>query len=228
MAKQSKLLPMPERTVRTRRAYFDCRFGQLHVRTAFPTTGGFDEGVTLVCLHSREGSSRSFARFLPEVAVDRSVYAPDLPGFGESDAAAPIGRPETRHPNPGHADAHHADVGHVEAAQAVGELAMDLRLRQIDVLGVRFGAEVALELASTRPELVRRLVLVGTPLMDHVPPIKQQSLIVKVKPEAADEIPWSRAALQNSRVIELSHQTGDPFDADPKELARQIGGFLRG
>src|SRR5260370_3222815 len=74
-------------TVRTRRAYFDCRFGQLHVRTAFPTTGVFDEDVTLFCLHPSEQSSRTFHRFLPEIADVRSVYAPDLPGCGESDAA---------------------------------------------------------------------------------------------------------------------------------------------
>jgi pimeloyl-ACP methyl ester carboxylesterase len=214
--------------VRTRRAYFDYRFGQLHVRTAFPTTGGFDEGVTLVCLHSREGSSRSFARFLPEIAGDRSVYAPDLPGFGESDAPPTLRPPNAGPPNAGHPDAGNADVGHAEAARAVGELAMDLRLRQIDLLGVRFGAAVALDLASARPELVRRLVLVGAPQMDHIPPIKHQSLIVKVKPEAADEVQWIRGTLQNARVVELTHhQAGDPFEADPKDLAKQIGGFLR-
>lgn len=213
MAKHPKLSPVPEGTVRTRRAYFDCRFGQLHVRTAFPTTGGFDEGVTLICLHSREGSSRSFARLLPEIAVDRSVYAPDLPGFGESDAPPP-------------AQGGRAEVSHAEAARTVEELALDLRIRQIDLLGVRFGAAVALDLASARPELVRRLVLVGAPLMEHIPVIKQPSLIVKIKPEASDETQWSRGSLQNARVVEFIHPSGDPFEA--KDLATQIGGFLRG
>jgi pimeloyl-ACP methyl ester carboxylesterase len=231
VAKHPKLLPVPETTVRTRRAYFDCRYGQLHVRTAFPTTGGFDEGVTLVCLHSREGSSRSFARFLPEIATDRSVYAPDLPGFGESDAAPTLGYGELGypgHPDAGHPNAGPPGVGHAEAAHAVGELARDLRLRQIDLLGVRFGAAVALDLASARPELIRRLVLVGAPRMDQIPLIKQQSLLVKVRSDGADEPQWSRGTLQNTRVLELTHQAGDPFDADPKDLARQIGGFLRG
>lgn len=204
--------------MRTRRAYFDCRFGQLHVRTAFPTTGGFDEGVTLVCLHSREGSSRSFARLMPEIAADRSVYAPDLPGFGESDAAPTLER----------ADGGRGDVGHAEAADAIADLTMDLRLRQIDLLGVRFGAAVALDLASARPELVRRLVLSGAPPMNHIPLIKQQSLILKVKSEAADEVQWSRGTLHNARVVELTHQAGDLFEADPKDLAKRIGGFLRG
>src|SRR5271167_2753676 len=114
-------------TIRTRRTYFDCQFGQLHVRTAFPSSGGFDEQVTLFCLHPSEGSSRSFDRFLPEIAQDRSVYAPDLPGFGESD------------PAPSFAPS--------EAVRAVSDLATDLRLRRIDVLGVGAGAAIAIELA---------------------------------------------------------------------------------
>src|ERR1700676_4644454 len=68
VAKQLKASLFPVSGVRTRRAYFDCRFGQLHVRTAFPTTGGFDEGVTLFCLHSDTNTSRIFSSFLPEIA----------------------------------------------------------------------------------------------------------------------------------------------------------------
>src|SRR5579862_2310564 len=107
-------MPLQESTVRTRRAYFDCKFGQLHVRTAFPTTGGFDEQVTLICLHPEQGSSRIFARLLPQIADVRSVYAPDLPGCGESD------------PSPASSVA--------DAASAIADLANDLRLRQIDLL----------------------------------------------------------------------------------------------
>jgi pimeloyl-ACP methyl ester carboxylesterase len=208
LAKHSKSFPVPQIGVRMRRAYFDCRFGQLHVRTAFPTTGGFDEQVTLVCLHSREGSSRSFARFLPEVADERSVYAPDLPGFGESDPA----------PSPGFAD----------AAHAISDLAGDLRLRQIDVLGLRFGAAVALDLAATRPELVRRLVLVGTPPMDRIPLTKHTCLLLWTKPDQGEDAQWSKGALPNARFVELGAQSPDPFDADPKSLALQIASFLKG
>jgi len=153
VVKASKL-PVPPVTIRTRRAYFDCRFGQLHVRTAFPTTGGFDEQATLFCLHPIEGSSRTFSRFLTELAELRSVYAPDLPGYGESDSS-PMRSIE-------------------DAATAISDLANDLRLRQIDLLGIQYGAEVALELASARPELVRRLVLV-----------RQQRLMIHA---AADDV----------------------------------------
>jgi len=127
--------------VRSRRAYFDCRFGQLHVRTAFPITGGFDEQVTLICLHARRDASRSFQALLSDLAKERSVYAPDMPGFGESD------------PSPAGTVA--------ESAEAVLDLCKDLRLRQIDILGVEYGASVALNLAAVHLGLVRRMVLVG-------------------------------------------------------------------
>ena len=180
MVKASKL-SAPPMAVRTRRAYFDCKFGQLHVRTAFPTTGGFDEQATLFCLHPIEGSSRTFSRFLTELAELRSVYAPDLPGYGESDSS----------PMRSIAD----------AATAISDLANDLRLRQIDLLGIQYGAEVALELASARPELVRRLVLAGVATAERLNLVRQQRLMI----DAA---------------------AADAFDVPPA-VARQISAFLR-
>lgn len=171
--------------VRTRRAYFDCQFGQLHVRTAFPTTGGFDEQVTLFCLHPIDASSRTFGAFLAEVADVRSVYAPDLPGYGESDSS----------PTRSIAD----------AAKAISDLAADLRLRQIDVLGVQYGAEVALELAATRPDLVRRLVLAGIPSPERLGLIRQPRL-----------------------VINVADHGNDPFGAGSRGLAKQADAFLCG
>jgi pimeloyl-ACP methyl ester carboxylesterase len=150
--------PTPPPSVRTRRAYFDCAFGQLHVRTAFPTTGGFDEQVTLFCLHPIDSSSRVFGGLLPALADVRSVYAPDLPGYGESDAS------------PG--------LSSTDAATAISDLANGLRLRQIDLFGINFGATVALELAAARPELVRRLVLSGVASAERPAAVKQQQCTV--------------------------------------------------
>lgn len=207
MAKPSNSSRAAPAEVRTRRAYFDCRFGQLHVRTGFPTTGGFDEGVTLFCLHPNDTSSRAFDRFLPEIADDRSVYAPDLPGCGESD------------PAPG--------MTYAELASAIADLAADLRLRRIDVLGFRFGAGVALELAATKPDLVRRLVLVATPPMDGLPVIKQESLVMRIKLGAGDDSHWTKGTLPKATFVDLADYTADLFDAAPKTLAKQIGAFLR-
>jgi pimeloyl-ACP methyl ester carboxylesterase len=204
VAKPAKL-PTLLATVRTRRAYFDCRFGQLHVRTAFPTTGGFDEQVTLFCLHPEHGSSRFFVEFLPEIAAVRSVYAPDLPGCGESDPAPTSSMAET--------------------AGAISDLANDLRLRQIDVLGVSCGAGIALELAAARPELVRRLVLVEVPDADGLPRVTQPSLVMRTGREAAQALPKAKAAVPNARFVDVAGHS-QMFDAGAKTLAAQIGGFL--
>jgi pimeloyl-ACP methyl ester carboxylesterase len=206
LAKHSKLT-MPAEAVRTRRAYFDCRFGQLHVRTAFPATGGFDEQVTLFCLHSDQSSSRVFAQFLPEIAEVRSVYAPDLPGLGESD------------PSPNSSSG--------EAAHAISDLADDLRLRQIDLLGIHGGARAALDLAAARPTLVRRLVLAGV-AAEGIASIKQPTLIMRTRLEAADEIAKLRAALPNGKFVDIDDDANDLFSADPKTLAKHIGTFLSG
>jgi pimeloyl-ACP methyl ester carboxylesterase len=199
---------MPAAAVRTRRAYFDCRFGQLHVRTAFPTTGGFDEQVTLFCLHADQSSSRSFARFLPEIADARSVYAPDLPGLGESD------------PSPTSSIA--------EAAGAVSDLADDLRLRQIDLLGIQSGARAALDLAAARPGLVRRLVLAGVGAAAGLPSIKQPALIMRTRLETVDDIAKLKAAFPNGNFVDIDDYANDLFAAAPKTLAKQIGTFLDG
>ena len=70
---------------RVRRAYFECRYGQLHVHYAIPAGGGFDEATTLLCIPGAAGQGRFFRPLLLPLGRDRSVYAPDLPGCGESD-----------------------------------------------------------------------------------------------------------------------------------------------
>jgi pimeloyl-ACP methyl ester carboxylesterase len=207
VAKQAHSDPNPASTVRTRRAYFDCQFGQLHVRTAFPTTGGFDEGVTLFCLHPSENTSRVFDKFLPHIGDVRSVYAPDLPGCGESDPAP--------------------QMDYANAARAVADLAADLRLRQIDVLGFRFGAGVAMELAAVKPDLVRRLVLAAVPPIDRMPSLKQESLVLRVKLGVGDDAQWTKNVLSRAKYLDLTDHAPDMFDAAPATLAKSIGGFLK-
>jgi pimeloyl-ACP methyl ester carboxylesterase len=199
-------LTVPVEAVRTRRAYFDCRFGQLHVRTAFPTTGGFDEEVTLFCLHPDQSSSRMFTRFLPQIADVRSVYAPDLPGLGESD------------PPPTQSEA--------DAAGAISDLANGLRLRQIDLLGVQSGATAALDLAAARPELVRRLVLVGIPVAHRLPTVKQRALVMRMGVETSNGLAKAKAALPNATFVNGADYADDLFEVAPITLAKEIGAFL--
>jgi pimeloyl-ACP methyl ester carboxylesterase len=208
LAKPAKLSPAPAKAVRTRRAYFDFKFGQLHVRTAFPATGGFDEQVTLFCLHSEQASSRLFARFLPEIAAVRSVYAPDLPGYGESD------------PSP--------SLSVADACEAVSDLANDLRLRQIDLLGIHAGAAIALGLAAARPELVRRLVLIRVPAAARLPRVSAQVLVLRTRLESVEELAKVKAAAPRVDFEDIAGYADDLFDAQPKSLAKQIGAFLSG
>jgi len=135
---------------RVRRGYFECRYGQLHVHNAIPAGGGFEEGTPLLCLHPSPLSGRVFARFLAVAGGGRSIFAPDLPGFGESD------------PPPRGADL-------AEHAAAIGDFLDTMRLRQIDLLGHGFGAAVAVELTAARSAQIRRLALVSPTATDGPP-----------------------------------------------------------
>jgi pimeloyl-ACP methyl ester carboxylesterase len=229
--------------VRVRRAYFECRFGQLNVRTAFPGSGGFDERTTLLCLHAETGSSRMFGRLLPEIAHDRSVYAPDLPGCGESDAP----------PRPGSI---------ADYAGAMGDFIDTMHFRQLDVLGCGAGALIAAELALGRPQIVRLLILVSpssfsggdhsSPVsprdsgrllhngpeahwigiaaqdyksVERLPLIKQPTLLVRSKEDVSE--PGSRAwqSLRGARNLDLPDHGAESFAAAP-QVVQQLREFL--
>ena len=129
-------------TARLRRMYVDCRYGQLHLTTAYPASGGFDEASPIVFLHADEGTGGDFSRCAALLGTDRSIYAPDLPGSGASDA--PKGR-----------------LAAAGLALAIADLLDNLRLKQVDLVGCGRGALVAFDLAATRPQDVRRVVVAG-------------------------------------------------------------------
>ena len=141
MATKKRLLASAP--VRLRRMYIDCRYGQLHLATAYPASGGFDEAAPIVFLHAEDGTGADFNRCAVLLGTDRSVYAPDLPGNGGSDA--PNGR-----------------LSVANLALAIVDLLEQLRLKRVDLVGSGRGALVAYELAATRPQEVRRLVIAGT------------------------------------------------------------------
>jgi pimeloyl-ACP methyl ester carboxylesterase len=147
MAKRTTPPPQPAAlaAARIRRGYFECRYGQLHVHQAIPAGGGFEEGTPVLALHAAPFSGRMFAGLLSRIGQNRSAFAPDLPGFGASDAAATLSL--------------------AEHTAAIGDFIELMRLRQIDVVGCGFGALVALELAATRPA-VRRVVIAALPIAD--------------------------------------------------------------
>jgi pimeloyl-ACP methyl ester carboxylesterase len=127
---------------RLRRMYIDCRYGQMHLTTAYPASGGFDEATPLVFLHADEGSGADFNGCAALLGTDRCVYAPDLPGSGGSDA--PKGR-----------------MAAAGLALAIVDLIEHLRLKRVDLVGCGRGALIAYELATTRPREVRRVIVAG-------------------------------------------------------------------
>jgi len=140
-------------TVHIRRSYTECRFGQLHVATAYPSGGGFDERIPLICLHPTGSSMNFFGPLLPELGRDRSVYAFDLPGYGASDAPS-------------------IDLSIADLAGSIDDFMQSLRLRTVDMIGVQLGAAVAIELAATKPAQCRKLVLSSVP---HFTPQEMKS-----------------------------------------------------
>jgi pimeloyl-ACP methyl ester carboxylesterase len=152
---------------RVRRAYFDCRYGQLHCHYAIPAGGGFDEATTLLCIAGAPGLGRFFRPLLQPVGRDRSVYAPDLPGCGESD-------PPRQH------------VNSAELAAALGDFLDSIHLRQVDLLAHESGVAIALALVQQRSSQIGRIVL--SPSIESVRmaagAVRQPTLIIDLR--AAD------------------------------------------
>jgi pimeloyl-ACP methyl ester carboxylesterase len=159
---------------RLRRAYFECRYGQLHVHNAIPAGGGFDEQTTLICLHSSSSTGRSFLELSRQLGNSRSIYSPDTPGCGESD-----GPPQA------------LDIAGYAAA--IGDFLDSMRFRQVDLLGVHSGAAVAAEIAIARPKVVRKVVMIGAPVLDETERRTHRDLSAPehLSPGAS----WARAAV---------------------------------
>ncbi|MGW4465044.1 alpha/beta fold hydrolase [Micromonospora sp. NPDC004704] len=110
---------------------------RLHVRERITA----DAATPCVLLHGLAVSHR----YLMPTALrlgGRSVYVPDLPGFGLS------GKPG-------------AVLDVVQHAEAVAAFMETLGVASAAILGNSFGCQVAVELAVRRPDLVAALILVG-------------------------------------------------------------------
>jgi pimeloyl-ACP methyl ester carboxylesterase len=150
---------------RLRRAYYECRFGQLHLHNAIPAGGGFDELTALVCIPGTGQTGRAFQSVLAELGFDRSVYAPDMPGTGESDSGG--------------------QMPPVEAALAALQDFLDtMRLREVDLMALGDGCLIARRLTALRPKGVRRLVLMGETGSAALPRPAQPTLLLTAEQAA--------------------------------------------
>ena len=184
---------------RVRRGYFECRYGQLHVHNAIPPGGGFDEGTSLICLHATPRSGGSLLPLLGLMGMDRSVYAPDLPGFGNSDP--PPARPTI-----------------ADYAAAVVDFCSTMRFRQIDVVGYQTGALVAAELALALPTVVRRVALMGVP----VPNDAERESFRRAPWPVAPVADGSHLQVEWNRTRDSVHE-GAPVEVIANGFADKIG-----
>ncbi|MBX5459533.1 MAG: alpha/beta fold hydrolase [Steroidobacteraceae bacterium] len=210
MSKGTVSTRQPVREPRVRRGYFECRYGQLHVHNAIPPGGGFEEGTALLCVHGAGQTGRAFQRVLPVIGRDRSVYAPDLPGCGESDGPA--------------ARASASDV-----AAALGDFLDTMRFRHIDVLGFHSGCLIAAELAIARPQQVRRVVLMGIPSgaeVERLRQIGQPLLVARARDETWESTGRAREFLPRARVLDLPQQGAGVLETAADVLVPPLREFL--
>ncbi len=101
------------------------------------------EGPTILLVHGMAGSSRTWREVMPALARDHRVVAPDLLGHGES--AKPLG-----------------DYSLGAFASGLRDFLGVLGIEHVTVVGQSLGGGVAMQLAYQHPELLERLVLVGS------------------------------------------------------------------
>jgi pimeloyl-ACP methyl ester carboxylesterase len=105
-------------------------------------------GPPLLLAHGAQGAWSHWIRNIAGLSAERAVWVPDLPGYGES--AMP--------PEPDHAA--------ISAALAEGLRELVGPDLPIDAAGFSYGGVVAAQLAARHPDLVRRVVVVGSGGLD--------------------------------------------------------------
>jgi len=152
------------------RQYVDGRFGQMHVYRIDPVEPS--QNTPLICFHPTAVSGDYYRDFMLEMGKDRTVIAIDTPGYGRSD---PPTEPQSM----------------AELAFAVAD-AMDALgygktgTGAVDVIGYHTGVYIATEIAVSRPDLIRRLVLPGIPYFTGEERVEQYKKNAKATPIAED------------------------------------------
>ena len=127
-------------------------------------------GPPVVLLHGGSGAWNHWIKNIEVLAQSHTVWAPDLPGCGES--ALP----------PGATD---ADSIFETVAAGIAECAKGT---PVDLIGFSFGSMVAGFVAAYHPHLVRRLVLIAPPALGlRAAPLGLKSLGIPMTPEQQEQ-----------------------------------------
>ena len=203
--------------MRVRRRFFDLGERQIHYRYRDGA------GVPIVALHHLPGSARQIEPIIAAL-TGKTVVAPDLAGTGDSD------------PYPGSAPTI------ADYAADVVDLVRGLGYGQVDLYGSHTGACLAVEIAATVPDLVRRVILDGVPmyaeaeaedLKAHYAPVIEPDIngvhLILAHNFCRDQIlfwPWYERSAQAAR------RAGLPSPRDLHdwvlEVLKGLGGFPLG
>jgi pimeloyl-ACP methyl ester carboxylesterase len=153
----------------------------------------------LILVHGLSGSSRWWARNIPELARRYRVFIPDLIGFGRSP------RPRGRLPSIG------------ELSDVLAEWIRRVGRPEAHVIGHSMGGQLAIHLAAEHPEQVSSLVLVDAAGIPR--PITPRT-VVRFAREIAPV--WRWGDLSFVPVI-----VGDAWTAGPRTLLQAIGHILK-
>jgi pimeloyl-ACP methyl ester carboxylesterase len=155
----------------------------------YTSAGEADSDVVLL-LHGYTDSSHSFSLVMPALGEERLCFAPDQRGHGNSSYGGD-------------------DLSIATLAADAARLLDAMGLRRAAVVGHSMGSFVARRLALARPDLVERLVLIGTgprAVNDVV-----QSLASEVRAFGAEVPPGYSEAFQASTVLDRSGLPADFF-----------------
>ncbi len=157
---------------------------------------GHDNAVLLI--HGLAGSSKTWDAVMPLLADHADVIAPDLLGHGES--AKPSG-----------------DYSLGAFASGLRDFLAVLDVKRVTIVGHSFGGGVAMQLAYQHPELLDRLVLVGSgglgrevswllrmlslPGFEYVMPLAMPKPVVDLGTGVGREL--SRRGLRSERLGEM-------------------------
>lgn len=129
-----------------RRAYINGKFGQIHLRIADAQSA--TRKPPLICLHQSPKCGLEFETFMRAANLDRTVIAPDYPGYGMSDAAPS------------------------EAATTIPMYAKEmwrvvdtLGLESVDLFGNHTGSKVAAEMAMQKRDRVRAIAMISAAIL---------------------------------------------------------------
>lgn len=138
-----------------RRGYADSKYGQIHYRVAG------DAGLpAVVLLHQTPSDGSSLEGVMTRLKDDFCVYAPDLPGMGQS-AACP------------------APDSIAVYAEMLNEALRNRGVPKFHLFGHHTGAGVAIQMAVDEPDRILKLALSGPPLLT---PEQQAGLRTAVPP----------------------------------------------